>query len=122
VADDELGHRELARYLLEPMGFDVVTAANGRDAVALCRQRAFDLVILDVHMPVMQGPHALAHILLHRPAQRVVVVTGSAFGELPASVAAGACALLYKPLAVDELAAVVERFTGVLAAAAAAGG
>jgi CheY-like chemotaxis protein len=54
VVDDDPGTRELYRMLLE-QSFDVAEAEHGASALALLRQRLFDLVITDVHMPVMNG-------------------------------------------------------------------
>jgi CheY-like chemotaxis protein len=54
VVDDDLSTRELYRLILEP-SFDVEEAEHGADALARLRQRPFDLVIADIHMPVMNG-------------------------------------------------------------------
>ena len=54
VVDDDEDVRELYRSILEPC-FEVRTAKDGRDALDLLRAHAFDLAIVDVHMPVMNG-------------------------------------------------------------------
>jgi CheY-like chemotaxis protein len=75
VADDEQGIRDLLHFVLEPLGFEVVTVSDGVDAVEEIKRRAFDLIILDVHMPALSGPDALKIIRELRPSQRVLVVS-----------------------------------------------
>lgn len=115
VADDERGLRELYHYTLEPIGFEVVTVSNGQAAVDALRERAFDLVILDVHMPVMGGPEALAHIRRLRPEQRVLVVSSSSdvtrASEARVEREYGV-ECIYKPMTLDELMAAIERALG----------
>jgi DNA-binding response OmpR family regulator len=55
VVDDEKRILSLLKAYLEQQGFDVVTAANGQDALYLARQQKPDLIILDVMMPEMDG-------------------------------------------------------------------
>jgi CheY-like chemotaxis protein len=62
VVDDDEFNREVMALLLEPLGATVAMAENGADAVDACAARAFDLVLLDVHMPVMTGIEAAHQI------------------------------------------------------------
>ena len=55
VIDDEVGARDLVANALRPEGFEVVTAASGREGLALARERQPDLVICDLIMPEMDG-------------------------------------------------------------------
>lgn len=55
VADDEGNIRDLARLYLEKEGFDVITVANGREALDQIRDEAPDLLVLDLMMPVVDG-------------------------------------------------------------------
>ena len=59
VVDDEQGFLDLYVYILEPMGLEVICAKNGKEAVEKFKDRSFDLVLMDVHMPEMTGPEAL---------------------------------------------------------------
>jgi CheY-like chemotaxis protein len=112
VADDEQGIRDLLCYTLEPEGFEVVTVCDGVQAVECLRGRAFDLVILDVHMPRMGGPEALARIREMRPSQRVIVVSSSSdvsHSLERAALAGGASICLFKPIELDDLFAAIEQ-------------
>lgn len=55
LVDDEAGLRELARVYLENSGFDVIEASNGLEAEAELNNGAFDLIILDIMMPKLDG-------------------------------------------------------------------
>ena len=55
VADDDAAHRRMLATLLENWGYAVEAAADGAEAVRLGRERPFDLALLDVRMPVMDG-------------------------------------------------------------------
>ncbi|MDT4895038.1 MAG: hypothetical protein QOH25_115 [Acidobacteriota bacterium] len=55
VVDDNEDLREMLRYMVERLGFRVVEAENGREAVALARHRCPDLILMDLSMPVMDG-------------------------------------------------------------------
>lgn len=65
LVDDHALNRKVARLFLEPLGISIVEAENGEEAIRWLQTQAFDLVLLDMHMPVMDGPEALAHIRAH---------------------------------------------------------
>ena len=60
VADDNPGNRHIARHFLEAIGFDVVEATNGAEAVEQARAAIFDIVLMDLNMPVLGGRQAAA--------------------------------------------------------------
>jgi CheY-like chemotaxis protein/two-component sensor histidine kinase len=78
VVDDEPLVRNVARVLLESVGFDVVEAANGVEAVAIYRSRAAEIraVLLDVTMPGLGGVEALKRIREVDPGARVILSSG----------------------------------------------
>ncbi|MBX3447876.1 MAG: response regulator [Parvibaculaceae bacterium] len=65
LVDDHALNRKVARLFLEPLGIVIVEAENGEEAIRWLQTRDFDLVLLDMHMPVMDGMTALRHIRLH---------------------------------------------------------
>ncbi len=78
LADDEESLRALGARMLERLGFSVVTAADGRQAVELYRQRREEiaLVVLDLTMPHLDGIEALAELRRVDPGVRVVLASG----------------------------------------------
>jgi len=62
VVDDDLAMRLLFREALETEGFDIVEAENGEEAIEACEKNNFDLVLLDVVMPVKDGFEACCGI------------------------------------------------------------
>lgn len=65
LVDDHALNRKVARLFLEPLGITIVEAENGEEAIRWLQTQPFDLVLLDMHMPVMDGPETLAHIRAH---------------------------------------------------------
>ena len=76
-ADDEMELLRSHLLFLERKGYDVVTATNGTDAVELCQQQQFDVILLDEMMPGITGLQALERIKLIQPTVPVVMVTKS---------------------------------------------
>ena len=59
VADDNEANRELISVILQRQGYEVLEANNGREALEFVQLRQPDLVLLDIHMPEMNGYEAL---------------------------------------------------------------
>ena len=78
VVDDEPMVADFVRVALIELTDDIEIASSGKEAVAACERRAFDLVISDIAMPEMDGI-ALLHLLAHDyPSMRRVILTGHA--------------------------------------------
>ena len=108
VVDDERPLREFVRRNLEVRGYRVETASNGLEALARMESRAFDLVILDLMMPHMDGLEATRRI---RQGSLVPIVILTALGEESDKVSAfdlGVDDYLTKPFGVGELLARVK--------------
>lgn len=112
VADDEAGFRDLFAFALEPLGWRVTVVCDGAEAIAQAAMRAFDLVVLDEHMPRVNGRDALEQIRGLLPGMPVLMMSGSS--EDPAAferdvLALGATCCLFKPLELTELIEAVEQ-------------
>ncbi len=75
--DDEMELLKAHVLFLQKKGYDVTTVSNGTDAIDLCRERSFDLVLLDEQMPGLSGLETLQRIKELSPATPVVMVTKS---------------------------------------------
>ena len=73
--DDEIDLLNVHIIFLQKKGYEVTTCSNGTDAIDLCRQRSFDLVLLDENMPGLSGLETLAGIKAQQPDVPVVMVT-----------------------------------------------
>ena len=105
VVDDEVALRDFVRRNLEIRGFQVLTAANGLEALALFNAHPVDLAILDLMMPHMSGLETIQRI---RQESLIPIVVLSALGEESDKVKAlnlGADDYLTKPFGVGELLA-----------------
>ena len=78
IVDDEKGIRDLIRKYAQFDGYEVEEAENGMDAVEMCRKRVYDLIIMDVMMPELDGFSAVREI---RKNQATPVIMLSARGE-----------------------------------------
>jgi EAL domain-containing protein (putative c-di-GMP-specific phosphodiesterase class I)/DNA-binding NarL/FixJ family response regulator len=108
VADDDHSVRRLFRVALERAGFDVLTASNGRRALEIARQSPASVMLLDLHMPGLDGFETL-RALRSEPGLRtmpVILVTGSAIeAERIGGLDRGADDVIIKPVSVVELVA-----------------
>ena len=106
IADDRPTSRELMRTALERSGYEVTEAVDGRDALEQIRSSRPDLLLLDLHMPQVDGYTVLNEIRLDRQLceLKVVAVTASAMqGERQQGLAVGFDGYLTKPLSLDVL-------------------
>ena len=75
--DDEAELLKAHIIFLENKGYEVTTVSNGTDAIDLCQQSSFDLVLLDEQMPGLSGLETLQRIKQISPSTPVVMVTKS---------------------------------------------
>ena len=116
VAEDNVVNQEVAVGLLARAGHQAVVASNGREALALLEQEPFDLILMDVQMPELDGLETTAAIReqeastgRHIP---IVAVTAHAMkGDAERCLAAGMDAYVAKPLQARELDPVIGRLT-----------
>ena len=107
LAEDNAVNQKLASRLLEKHGHNVVTAANGREALERLENESFDLVLMDVQMPEIDGFEATATIRKKEEATGthlpVIAMTAHAMqGDKERCLAAGMDGYLSKPLNVQE--------------------
>lgn len=113
VADDHAGSRATLTQLLDLLGHQVTAAENGRQVLGLLRERPFDLVLLDVVMPQMDGITALKQIKADERLREVPVIMVSGLDEVASVVRCieeGAEDYLTKPLDPVILAARINAW------------
>jgi len=117
IVEDDPEMRDLLRKVLEKEGYRVSVASDGAEALSLLGKTAFDLVVTDMLMPVMNGLDLLHDVHRSRPSLPVILVT--AFGDWAGysrAVEEGAAAFIKKPLRMSELVSTVQttlsRYTG----------
>ena len=115
LVDDHPVNRELGHALLTMGGHDVTTAEDGATAVTLVRDEDFDLVLMDVHMPDMDGLAATRAIRAMSGPKAAVPIVALSADAMPEQVArclaAGMDGHVAKPIVRDTLLAAVARFT-----------
>ncbi|MGR0482922.1 MAG: response regulator [Candidatus Electronema sp. V4] len=114
LVDDVEANRVLAKYLLEQRGWQVQEAANGQEAVDMLASKNYDLVLMDVEMPVLDGL-AATKLIREREAAwgghvPVIAMTAHALrGDRERMLAAGMDDYVSKPLVLEDFFAAVER-------------
>lgn len=104
VIDDEAGIRSSLRGILEDEGYEVITAADGEDGLELMKRENFDLIFLDIWLPVMNGIEVLEKIKAKEENPQVVMISGH--GSVESAVKAtklGAYDYLEKPLSLERV-------------------
>jgi len=116
VAEDNTVNQRLITRLLEKRGHHVKVAPNGREAITTLEKGTFDLVLMDVQMPEMDGLDATAAIRSKEVAsgkhQNIIALTAHAMkGDKERCLAAGMDGYLTKPIRAQELDAILERYS-----------
>lgn len=112
AADDSPSMRDMVRMSLGSAGFEVTAAADGAEALRLAAQTPFDLVLLDVNMPVRDG-FAVTRALRAEPQYRhtpiLMLTTESSADAKREGKTAGATGWIVKPFQGDTLIDVIRR-------------
>jgi len=104
VTDDELNTLKTLSANLEDMGYQVDTAVNGKEALALIKKRGFDIIIADIKLPDISGLEILETAKELNPETAVIMITGHASIETAVdAINEGAYAYILKPVTMSEL-------------------
>ncbi len=114
LAEDNLINQKVAMRLLERLGYRTDVAANGLEVLEALRRQPYDVILMDVQMPEMDGMAATRAIRSEFPADkqpRIIAMTANAMqGDADDCISAGMDAYLPKPVRVDDLREVLERY------------
>ena len=114
LAEDNALNQQVARGMFEEMGYSVTSAMNGRQAVERFQEETFDLIFMDIQMPILNGYEATAIIQekqKHAP-RRVPIIAMTAHamsGDREKCLAAGMDDYISKPIRADALFAIAEK-------------
>jgi len=117
IVDDEAPIRSLLATAFEKAGYDVRTAPDGPEAVALCAAESFDAVLSDVVMPRMNGHEALTKIKSDPQLKDILVLiltTSKDESDIILSKLAGASSFLSKPEGFQDLTDTLEKFCAAI--------
>jgi two-component system OmpR family response regulator len=110
IVDDELDFLEAIITRLQAREVEVAGAESGYQALEMLDQQDFDVVILDIKMPGMDGHETLREIKKNKPLVEVIMLTGHASVESGIQcMQLGAFDYLMKPVGLDELLEMIRR-------------
>jgi two-component system chemotaxis response regulator CheY len=115
AVDDSASMRQLVGFTLKSAGYDVIEAADGKEALGVARTRTVHLILSDVNMPNMDGitlTKELRAIAGYRFTPILLLTTESAPEKKLQGKAAGATGWLVKPFNPDQLLATVKKVLG----------
>lgn len=124
LVEDNAVNRKVAARLLERLGHEVDCACNGKEAIAMAQMNTYDLIFMDVQMPELDGYAATAAIRewqqRHGIATPIIAMTAHAMeGDREKCLQAGMDDYLSKPVTLNRLADMLERWLGKRGEAAA---
>jgi two-component system, sensor histidine kinase and response regulator len=118
LAEDNIINQHMAVVLLEERGHHVQVAVNGQEVLSMLANSSYDLILMDVQMPVMDGFQATQAIRIQEQSSgqhmRIVAMTAHALkGDRERCLAAGMDDYISKPVQEEELLAVVENWNTI---------
>ena len=116
LVDDTPTNLFLLETICQSVGLPYRTAENGREALELCRQQRFDLIFMDIQMPIMDGYTAIREIrkLDNSGRTHIIALTASAFQEdIDRALGAGSTGFIPKPFERDQLLLCIAEALGL---------
>jgi len=110
IVDDNVDLCDNLVDILDDRGYHAVAVPDGSQAIALVEQTPFDVILMDVKMPAMNGVETYKRIKRISPQAVVIMMTAYSVEELvQEALAEGAYGVLYKPLDIDRVVELIER-------------
>ena len=116
LVDDTLTNLFLLETICQSVGLPYRTSENGREALDLCRQQHFDLIFMDIQMPIMDGYTAIREIrkLPDAATTTIIALTASAYQEdVEKALGAGSTGFIPKPFERDQLLLCIAEALGI---------
>jgi DNA-binding NtrC family response regulator len=110
IVDDNIALCKSMALVFRGKGYAVTYAHDGPEAIDKVKERPFDMIFMDIKMPGMDGVETFKRIGKIRPEAMVVMMTAYAVEDMvQEALKEGACGIMYKPLDLDEVFALLER-------------
>lgn len=113
LAEDNVVNQKVILHILSRLGYPADAVANGLEAVEAVRRQSYDVVLMDVHMPEMDGLEATQLILQEHRSSRQPYVIAMTAAAMPADrsrcIKAGMRDFLTKPIQLPELVTILQR-------------
>jgi len=110
IVDDQIGMLETFTDILEDKEFNVVTADDGFTAIKKVKEQSFDMVLMDIKMPGLNGVQTFRELKKINPKITVIMMTAYAVEDLiEEAIEEGACAVIYKPFDMDKVIQKIEK-------------
>jgi CheY-like chemotaxis protein len=113
IVDDNISLCKTMSFVLGRKGCTVATAKDGLEAIDRVKEKPFDMIFMDIRMPLMDGVETYRRIKEIRPEAIVMMMTAYAVEELvQEALAEGAYGIIYKPLDIEKVVALIKKVTG----------
>jgi len=110
IVDDNISLAKTTSLILKRKGYEVTTAQDGLTAIKEIKERPFDLIFMDIKMPLMDGAQTYRKIKKIRPETIVIMMTAYAVENLVAqALKEGAYGIIYKPLDIEKMISLIEK-------------
>lgn len=111
IAEDSSVIQNLTKKILSQQNYHIETVKNGREVLDKLKQEPFDLVLLDIFMPIMDGMTCAREIRSSNTAMPIIAITGNANNyTMDDFKAAGINDFLPKPLNYDQMVTMVKKY------------
>lgn len=116
IAEDSSVIQNLTKKILQFQNFDIQSVKNGRELLDSVEKETYDVILLDINMPIMNGIEAVTELRKHADAQKknipVIAITGNAANHTTEYLkSVGFTEYLQKPLNFDHLVELVKKYT-----------
>jgi len=110
IVDDNVSQCKTMSFILERKGYTVTIANDGPEAIEKVEERPFDIILMDIKMPLMDGVETYRRIKKIRPEAVVMMMTAYAVEDLvQQALEEGAYGIVYKPLDIERVIAIIEE-------------
>jgi CheY-like chemotaxis protein len=111
VVEDTPTNQVLVKLLLEKLGFKVIVACDGKEAIERVEENSFDLIFMDMHMPIMNGYDATKQLRAMKIDIPIIALTASALkGDEAKCISAGCDDYLSKPINRKRLLEILNKY------------